>query len=146
MAKAYASAIINAPIDAVWTAIRDFNSLPDWHPAIRSSEIEDGQPADRIGAVRSFYLQDGAHVRERLVALDDTGHALAYTFVTPAFPVDNYIARMKLSPVSEDGSTFAEWSAEFDEKPKDAGKYEDIISNGVFAAGWKALRSHLESR
>ena len=105
MAKAYASAVITAHIEVVWEAIRDFNGLPVWHPAIRSSEIEDGQAADKVGAVRSFYLQDGGHVRERLVGLDDVNHTLIYNFVTPAFPVENYLAMMKLSTVSEDGST-----------------------------------------
>lgn len=56
MAKAYASAVIAAPIDAVWTAIRDFDGLPNWHPAIASSAIEGGGAADRFGAVRAFSL------------------------------------------------------------------------------------------
>ena len=30
MARAYASAIIKAPIETVWSLVRDFNGLPDW--------------------------------------------------------------------------------------------------------------------
>jgi len=33
MAKIFRSSVINAPIDEVWARIRDFNALPDWHPA-----------------------------------------------------------------------------------------------------------------
>ena len=30
MARAYASAIIKAPVETVWSLIRDFNGLPSW--------------------------------------------------------------------------------------------------------------------
>lgn len=109
MATAYASAIIPAPIDKVWQLVRDFNGLPVWHPGIASSEIEDGRSADSVGCVRSFHLKDGAHVREQLVSLDDTHHRLSYNFVKPAFPVTNYLAWIKLSPITSTGETFAEW-------------------------------------
>ena len=32
MALSYASTVIDAPADAVWAKIRDFNGLPDWYP------------------------------------------------------------------------------------------------------------------
>jgi uncharacterized protein YndB with AHSA1/START domain len=143
MAKAYASAIIPAPIEQVWRTVRDFNGLPGWHPGIARSEIEDGRAADAVGCVRSFYLQDGTHVREQLVALDDVQHQLSYVFATPAFPVQNYLAWMRLSPVTATGTTFAEWCATFDEAPEDAGKYEAIVAQHVFAPGWQALAEKL---
>lgn len=42
MARAHASAVIDAPVEAVWAVVRNFNSLPDWHPAIERGEIEGG--------------------------------------------------------------------------------------------------------
>jgi hypothetical protein len=143
MARAYASAIIEAPVEAVWAALRDFNGLPDWHPAIRDSAIEDGLDADVVGCVRAFHLQDGALVREKLLSLDDARWTLSYDFQTPAFPVENYRARIRLYPVTNGDRTFAEWEAEFDEAPEDRGKYVDIVSNGVFAAGFAALGQKL---
>ncbi|RBO54740.1 SRPBCC family protein [Rhodovulum sp. BSW8] len=144
MARAYASAVIPAPIEKVWEILRDFNGLPSWHPAIERSEIEDGRSADAVGAVRSFHLAGGAgHVREKLLSLDDSAFTLSYSFVKPAFPVENYIARIALFPVSETGETFALWEAVFDEAPEDRGKYGPVISEGVFAAGWAALKRHL---
>jgi uncharacterized protein YndB with AHSA1/START domain len=143
VAKAYASAVIDAPIETVWKTVRDFNGLPTWHPAIAKSEIEGGASSDSVGSIRSFYLQDGAHVREQLLALSDSEHSLSYSFVKPAFPVKNYIASIRLLPVTDGNRTFAEWAATFDEEPEDAGKYVEIVSDHVFAAGWKALRDHL---
>lgn len=139
MAKAYASAVINAPVEAVWPIVRDFSSLPSWHPAIVRGEIEGGAAADQVGCVRSFYLADGAHVRERLLSLDDTARRLTYNFETPAFPVESYLACMELIPVTDGNLTFAQWSATFDEAPENRGKWAAIIADAVFATGLAAL-------
>jgi len=143
MARAYASAILDFPIEAVWPWMRNFNGLPDFHPAIVRSEIEEGLDADVVGCVRAFHLADGAHVRERLLMLDDARFTFSYNFETPAFPVKNYLATVRLHPVTSGDRTFCEWEATFDEAPGDEGKYVDIVSNGVFAEGWKALRAKL---
>jgi len=57
MAKIFTSSAINAPIDEVWAKIRDFNALPDWHPAIADSHIENGEPSDKVGCIRNFNLK-----------------------------------------------------------------------------------------
>lgn len=139
MAKAYASAIIDAPVEAVWALVRDFNALPAWNPAIASSDIEDGLHSDVVGCVRSFHLPNGALVRERLLSLDDSRYSFSYNFETPAFPVENYVAVLELVPVTNGDRTFAQWWATFDEAPEDRGKYVEIISAQVFAAGLKSL-------
>lgn len=146
MARAYASAVLDAPVEAVWSVVRDFNGLPDWHPAIARSEIEDGLDADAVGCVRRFWLRDGAMVRERLLSLSDREYTFSYNFETPAFPVENYRARVRLMPVTASDRTFAEWEATFDEAPGDAGKYVDIISTGVFKGGWDALKGAVAGR
>ena len=146
MARAYASTILDAPIETVWATIRDFNGLPSWHPGIARSEIEDGLDSDVIGCIRRFWLADGTMVRERLLHLDDRMTSFSYNFETPAFPVTNYVARVRLMPVTASDKTFAEWEAVFDEAPEDAGKYVDIISNAVFQGGWDALKQALPGR
>jgi hypothetical protein len=143
MARAYASAAMAAPIKAVWRVIRDFNGLPLYAPAVARSEIEDGKQADQVGCIRSFYTHDDSHIRERLLLLDDQNHCLRYNFETPAFPVRNYIATMRLMPITETNGTFCEWEASFDEGPGDEGVYEAIISRDVFAANWASLKAKL---
>jgi uncharacterized protein YndB with AHSA1/START domain len=127
MARAYASIILKAPVESVWNLLRNFNGLPAWAPAVVRSKIEEGMDADVVGCVRSFYLHDGSHVRERLLALDDANYCFSYNFEKPAFPVKN--------------QTFAEWTATFDEAPGDEGKYERIVSKDVFAANFKNLNA-----
>lgn len=139
MARAYASSILKAPVETIWGLMRDFNGLPRWAPGITRSRIEGGRDSDVVGCVRSFRTRDGSHVRERLLTLDDANHTLTYNFEKPAFPVKNYIATLRLYPVTESDRTFAEWEATFDEAPGEEGKYERIISRDVFAANWASL-------
>ncbi|WP_439598229.1 SRPBCC family protein [Falsiroseomonas sp.] len=146
MARAFASTILDAPIEAVWSVIRDFNGLPSWNPAVTRSEIEGGLASDVVGCIRSFHLANGAHVRERLLSLSDRDYSFAYNFETPAFPVENYIARVKLLPVTDGDRTYAEWEAVFDEAPEDRGKYVEIIGQHVFQAGWDALKPVVAGR
>ena len=37
MARAYASIILKAPVETVWSLVRDFNGLPKWAPNIAKS-------------------------------------------------------------------------------------------------------------
>ena len=40
MVNVYISTVIGASADTVWSRIRDFNGLPQWHPGIADSRIE----------------------------------------------------------------------------------------------------------
>ena len=139
MARAYASIILKAPVETVWNLVRDFNGLPSWAPPVAKSKIESGLDADVVGCVRSFHLKDGAHVRERLLSLDDARYSFSYNFEKPAFPVKNYVATLRLYPVTHTDQTFAEWESTFDEAPGDEGKYQKIISKEVFATNFRNL-------
>ena len=110
---------------------------------VSDSEIEDGREPGSIGCIRSFHLDDGSHVRERLLALDDHNHTLVYKFETPAFPVKDYLAEISLLPVSSHDQTYIQWQASFEESPEDRGKYEKIVSEGVSAAGLAALAERM---
>lgn len=143
MARAHASTVIDAPVERVWDVVRDFGALPRWHPGIVASEIEDGLAADVVGSVRRLRLADGRPVRERLRALSDRDWRLAYDFVEPAFPVENFLATFELVPVTSGNRTFACWEASFDEAPQFRGRFVEAISRDVFAAGLAALKRRL---
>jgi Polyketide cyclase / dehydrase and lipid transport len=67
--RVYTSSVIDAPADTVWAAIRDFNSLPAWHPLIAESKIENGLASDKVGCVRAFRMRDGGQLREQLLSV-----------------------------------------------------------------------------
>ena len=143
MAKVYRSAVIDAPIDAVWAYVRDFNALPKWHPAIASSEIENGWPGDRVGCVRRFTRKsDGGLLREQLLSLSDAEHAFTYNILVSPMPVANYVAGVSLTPITKGNLTFAQWWAEFDVTQ---GPEQDTVSDigdNVFVAGFAAINQH----
>ena len=118
MIKVYTSSVIDAPADAVWAQVRDFNGLPQWTPFVAESRIEEGQPADRIGCVRNFRLRDGGVIRERLLTLSDYDYQCSYSILESPMGVENYVATLKLTPVTDGNRTFAEWWAEFDCAPE----------------------------
>ena len=141
MARVYISSVIGAPADRIWQTVRDFNALPDWVPAVRESRIEGGQPADQVGCVRAFRLQDGGFLRERLLGLSDYDFSVAYAILESPMGVENYIATLKLAPITDGNRTFAEWTAEFDCDPANEAELIDNIGNNVFQAAFDALKA-----
>ena len=142
MIHVYTSSVIDAPADAVWARIRDFNALPQWHPGIADSRIENSQPSDRVGCVRHFRTRDGGTIRERLLALSDYDYTCTYSILESPMGVENYVATLKLTPVTDGNRTFAEWSAEFDCDPAREQALAEQIGNGVFQGGLDALKRH----
>ena len=143
MIKVYTSSVIDAPADAVWAQVRDFNGLPRWTPFVAESRIEEGQPADRIGCVRNFRLRDGGVIRERLLTLSDYDYQCSYSILESPMGVENYVATLKLTPVTDGGRTFAEWWAEFDCAPEREAALAEQIGQGVFQAAFDSLKKVL---
>ena len=141
MTRVYRSAVVAAPITAVWDCVRDFNALPSWHPAIATSEIEGGRASDSIGCVRSFSLQDGGHLREQLLSMSDPDHSVTYSILVSPMPVANYVATLRLTPVTVGQQTFVEWWAEFDvTSGSTEAEMVATIGDGVFVGGFEALQ------
>jgi len=143
MAKIFTSSVINAPIDKVWAKIRDFNALPDWHPAIADSHIENSAPSDKVGCVRNFNLKDGGNLREQLLALNDVDHLCTYSILVSPMPVENYVATLRLLPITDGNRTYAEWTAEFDCPKEQEEELINQIGNGVFQGGFDSLKDAL---
>ena len=146
MIKVYSSSVIDAAADAVWAHIRDFNGLPKWHPGIAESRIENNWPADRVGCVRNFRLRDGGIIREQLLTLSDYDYQCTYSILESPMGVQNYVATLKLAPVTDGNRTFAEWWAEFDSPAGQERKLAEDIGQGVFQAGFNALKSYFGQR
>jgi hypothetical protein len=135
MPTVMASTVLETAVGQVWTLLRDFGAISDWHPGLPPCEIEDG-PADRVGAVRVFPAF-GGH-RERLVALDDRAHTITVAFVTNAgLPVRDYVTAIQVSPVGAGERSIVEWSAWYDCDAVDdehvAGAVHNVLDPGLAA-------------
>jgi len=140
MVNVYVSTVLNASADTVWSRIRDFNAMPQWHPGIADSRIENDQAADRVGCIRHFHTRDGGMIREQLLALSDFEYSYTYEILESPMGVTNYISTLQLTPVTDGNRCFAEWSAEFECAPGREAELTQLIGQGVFQAGFDALK------
>jgi hypothetical protein len=143
MPRVYVSSVLDAPAARVWERVRDFNGLPRWHPRIRDSRIENGEPPDRVGCVRDFHLQNGDRLREKLLGLSDYDMFQTYAILESPMPLTDYIATLRLTPVTDGNRTFIEWSAEFECDEAVADELVTGIGGNVFQAGFDALKRQL---
>ena len=146
MAKSYASTVVDASAEDVWARIRDFNGLATWHGGVvATSEIEDGKAGDQVGAVRSFTLADGTNLRERLLAHSDLERSYTYSALKAPFDVDNYQATMRVTPVTDGGTSFVEWWTTFDCDRDRQAHWVGFFASALFQGGLDALKAHFGS-
>ena len=134
------STILDAPTGSVWAVLRDFNGHDRWHPAVASSTIERAQAPDKIGCVRDFRLRNGDRIREKLLGLSDYDMFCTYSILESPMGVENYVATLRLTPVTDGDQTFMEWTAEFDCAPEREAELVASIGGGVFQGGFDALK------
>lgn len=155
--------IINAEPAKVWQAVKNFDSLHNWHPAVASTEATGGND---VGAIRTLTLGDGSTVTEELKTFKDEQMTLKYsikkmssvgtvddngeTLDIPVLPVAKYVAFITVKAV--DGGTQVSWKAKFtrayggnNEVPAELG--DEIAVKAVtdlFKAGLENLKGMLE--
>ena len=140
MTKEYVSSVIPAPPAEVWAVVRDFNALPNWTPFVAESRIEQHMRGDQVGCIRNFVLKDGGRIRERLLALSDYDLSCTYAILESPMGVENYVATLSLTPVTDGNRTFAAWQAEFDCAEEREADLRRSIGEGVFQAAFNALK------
>ena len=144
--KVVRSTVIDAPIERVWSVLRDFNSHDRWHDGVEHSRIEGGERSDQVGCVRSFTLTDGNRIREQLLTLSDTEHRSTYCIVEATVPLQRYVASVTLKPVTDGNRTFWHWESTFATLPGRERELTDSIGGGVFQGGFDALKRHFGHR
>lgn len=134
------SSVIPAPAARVWALVRDFDAMPRWNAAIRSSRIENG-PADRIGCRRRLTFDDGRVWIHELTGLSDAEMTIAYAIVgvppDAANPPRDYHATIRLEPVSDGDRCFIAWLARFEAADAAAMRTR---AEAVFQAGFDGLK------
>jgi hypothetical protein len=137
------STILDAPTAAVWNVLRDFNGHDRWHPAVATSTIERAQASDRIGCVRRFKLKDGSELREQLLALSDLEQTFSYCLLDTPLPMFNYVAHVRLLPVTDGDRTFWHWESRFTARPAETAQLTAMVGEQIYQTGFDAIRQHL---
>jgi uncharacterized protein YndB with AHSA1/START domain len=137
------STVIDRPVEEVWEVLRDFNGHDRWHPAVADSVIERGQTSDRVGCVRRFHLQDGSELRELLLTLSDADMAFSYCLLETPVPLLNYVAHVRLAPVTDGDRTFWHWESRFDTPAGRERELAEMVGTQIYEGGFAAVRAHL---
>ena len=143
MIRIVRSTVIDASTDRVWALLRDFNGHDRWHPAVARSAIERGQSADRLGCVRRFFLRDGSELRERLLTLSDLEQAFSYCLLETPIPLFNYVAHVRLAPVTDSDRTFWEWRCSFSTRQSEEAEMTRMVAEDIYDAWFAAVRTRL---
>lgn len=129
---------IKAPIEDVWEIISPFNNLPEFHPAIKASRIENNDNGNLVGSIRYLTLESG-FVREELLKFDPTAFTFEYAIIEGSLPVEDYTAVVRLSQ-DKNKHTICEWWADFKVVNHPApDELITMIAEGVFRAGFQAI-------
>ncbi len=140
------SAVIDAPIERVWAVLRDFNSHHRWHPAVESSQIENDLDGDVVGGVRRFNLVDGAELREQLLYHSDNDFTITYSILDSSLPLLDYVATIRLKPVTDGNQTFWHWRSKFRAPNDRASELENLVGYQIYEAGFNGLRTFLAEK
>ena len=143
MPKVLRSTVMEAPCEAVWDVLRDFNGHDRWHPAVAESQGERGRASDEVGCVRAFRLGSGEELREKLLTLSDADMAFTYCLLETPIPLLNYVAHVRLLPVTDGDLTFWEWESRFDAPAGRGPELAALVGEGIYEAGFAAVRSHM---
>lgn len=146
MVEVRRSTVLDAPLEAVWEVLRDFNGHDRWHPAVTTSRLDGGKRTDQVGAVRNFRLTGGERIREQLLSLSDRDHRLRYTIVESDVPLNDYVAEVALKPVTDGNRTFWSWTSRFRTPAGQERELKELVAEGVYEAGFAAIRALVERR
>jgi hypothetical protein len=139
MAKALRSAVINAPIEAVWQVIRPFDALPGWHPLCSETHIEGSESPATVGSIRNIKQTDGGQARERLLSLADLKYTQTYTLLDPPLSVTSMVTTLRLYPITDGDHTYLSWSSEVEVGEQDEASFIKLLHDS-FMIGIKNLK------
>ncbi|WNJ89549.1 SRPBCC family protein [Bosea sp. 685] len=145
MAKSYFSIVLDNAADDVWAVIRPFDHYA-WAGVESETIIEKDKAPDQVSAIRRVTMGETI-IRQILLAHSDVERSYTYGFCDPVpFPVRNYTATIRVTPVVETGAAFVEWSATFDCAEHDHDRWTSHFEKEGFAQWLTALRRFMNAR
>ncbi len=141
--KVYRSVVLDAPIEAVWAAVRAFDGVVNWNPGVTGARMESGSPT-AVGSIRHLDIADGTVFRETLLAHSDREHFYTYDIVEGPLPCTNYISTHRFVPITEGDKTLGIWEGAFDCAPENEDSLETIVGDMIYRDGMRGLNAYLK--
>lgn len=131
---------VQASPQEVWALVGEVCSIADWHPVIASCiEEEDDRTLYRI-----LQTEDGAQIREQVMAIDDDARFFRYSILESPLPVRGYIGTLSVGPGADEGTAVVIWQSDFSSVGVGDEEAAAII-RGIYDAGLTALQERFAS-
>lgn len=142
---------ISAPPEAVWARVKDFGALHQWHPAVESVAVSDG---NNEGSRRTLKLKGGGEVVEELESHSDAQRRMSYRMkASGPIPVTNYSSTLSVKAGDAAGTTLVEWRGAFyrgfpnNDPPPDQNDEAAVAAvTGIYKAGLGQLKALAEKK
>ncbi len=124
----YNTCVVNAPVEQVWAALRNFHDL-SWAPQVITSLEPVGTAAgDQLGAKR---VLNGAF-HETLQALNDVDRVAKYSIddgpdAVSKDRVSGYVGVIRVFALTDSDATFVEWSSSWQDSQGGVKEFCDPI-------------------
>lgn len=147
--KSVETVTIKAPAAKVWALAGDFGAMEKWHPAVKSTKVEEKDGATQ----RTLTLQDGGTIVERLKDKNDGDMQLKYEIVEGVIPVSSYTSKITVKDAGN-GETTVEWFGRYYRKyvlnpPIPAGEDDESAKkavDGIYQSGLANLKKVAEGQ
>ncbi len=94
--------------------------------------------------MRRFFLKDGSELREQLLTLSDLEQTFSYCLLDTPVPLFNYVAHVRLMPVTDGNRTFWSWESSFTTRTSEAEAMTRMVGEDIYMTGFEAIRRHLD--
>eukprot|EP01123_Difflugia_compressa_P005921 TRINITY_DN18043_c0_g1_i1.p1 TRINITY_DN18043_c0_g1~~TRINITY_DN18043_c0_g1_i1.p1 ORF type:complete len:149 (+),score=25.73 TRINITY_DN18043_c0_g1_i1:44-490(+) len=142
--RAFASSVVNAPIDEVWKVLRNFTAPAIlFKSTVKSVELEDNADPSKVGAVRLVRFVGDAVKRQQLLELSDLNYRIVWETSAPVgeqiADVAATITTVQLYRITDTNQTYISWSADFSSDA--TGKFV-IQEQADYAANLKDIKAY----
>lgn len=141
--KVMRSMIIDAPLAEVWAAVRAFDGVATWNPAVTAASLERGQ-ATEVGALRHLDIADGTVFRETLLAHSDLEHFYTYDIIESPLPVTDYVSTHRFLAITDSDQTLGIWESSFHCAEADRKEMDRIVGDAIYIGGMRGLNAFLK--
>jgi len=141
--KVFRSVVIDAPIGRVWAAVRAFDGVVHWNPAVAAARMETGGPT-AVGSIRHLDIVDGSIFRETLLAHSDIERFYSYDIVEGPLPCTDYRSTHRFIAITDGDKTLGIWEGEFNCDPADADALDQIVGDQIYRDGMRGLNDFLK--
>ena len=146
------SIVINAPPEAVWEVVSDFNGLPRWLSTITESRIVLGKNRE-VGAIRDLTRANGTKVQEKLIVYEPWNMTIGYTYIGGQVAATDYFPLITVSDTGG-GKSKVVWKARFkrvaywtDDPPPGQDDATPLAAlNKVYPMGLENLKKIIEEK